>query len=98
MQAKGSAQPIDRQTSLWLSEIGQTLHDKFSKAGLIEQREASTLGKFLRLCCQWSGHHTVSGFNSESANDVYESDQAGRPEAVAETVPESSFDKGDGVS
>lgn len=47
-KARASAQPIDRQTSLWLAEIGQTLHDKLSNAGLIEQREASTLGKFLK--------------------------------------------------
>ncbi len=47
VQAKGSGQPIDRQTSLWLSEIGQKLHDKLSKAGLIEQRASSNLGDFV---------------------------------------------------
>lgn len=46
-QAKGSGQPIDRQTALWLGEIGQKLHDKLSNAGLIERRVSSSLGNFI---------------------------------------------------
>ena len=48
ISAKGSNGPIDRATSLWLADIGQALHDKLSNAGLIEPREASTLGMFLK--------------------------------------------------
>ena len=47
VQAKGSGQPMDRQTSLWLADIGQKLHDKLSRAGLIEQRVSSNLGDFI---------------------------------------------------
>ena len=42
-----SGQPIDRQTSLWLSDIGERLHNKLARAGLIEQRAASCLQAFL---------------------------------------------------
>ena len=42
-----SGQPIDRQTSLWVSEIGEKLHQKLARAGLIEQRAASSLKAFL---------------------------------------------------
>ncbi|MCA9018265.1 MAG: site-specific integrase, partial [Planctomycetaceae bacterium] len=45
-QAKASGQPIDRQTSLWLNDIGQTLHDKLSRAGLVEARQSSSLADF----------------------------------------------------
>jgi integrase len=47
VQAKGSGQPMDRQTSLWLAEIGQKLHDKLSRAGLVEQRVNALLGDFV---------------------------------------------------
>jgi len=47
VQAKGSGQPIERQTSLWLAEIGQKLHDKLSKAGLIAPRVTAVLGDFI---------------------------------------------------
>jgi integrase len=46
-KAKGSGQPIDRQTSLWLSDIGQTLHDKLSAAGLVERRSSAILKEFM---------------------------------------------------
>jgi len=46
-QAKGSGQPIDRQTALWLGDIRQKLHDKLSNAGLIERRVSSSLGNFI---------------------------------------------------
>ena len=47
VQAKGSGQPMDRQTSLWLADIGQKLHDKLSRAGLVEQRVNALLGDFV---------------------------------------------------
>ena len=47
VQAKGSGQPMDRQTSLWLADIGQKLNDKLSRAGLNEQRASSNLGDFI---------------------------------------------------
>ena len=28
VRAKGSGQPFDRQTALWICDIGQALHDK----------------------------------------------------------------------
>ena len=45
--AVASGQPIDRQTSLWVSAIGEKLHQKLARAGLIEQRAASSLEAFL---------------------------------------------------
>ena len=39
---------IDRQTAVWLSQIGQTLHDKLASVGLVEQRESCVLGLFLK--------------------------------------------------
>ncbi len=47
-KAKGSGQPIDRQTSLWLGDVGQVLHDKLSNAGLIERRKVYTVRDFVR--------------------------------------------------
>jgi integrase len=47
VQAKGSGQPIERQTALWLPTIGQKLHDKLSNAGLIHQRVSADLGEFV---------------------------------------------------
>lgn len=48
VQAKGSGQPIERQTALWLPTIGQKLHDKLTRAGLVAQRAAALLGDFLK--------------------------------------------------
>ena len=39
---------LDGQTAAWLGKAGQELHDKLANAGLIEPREASTLGMFLK--------------------------------------------------
>jgi len=46
--AKAAGSAIDRRTANWLADIGQNVHDKLSGAGLIEGREASTLGMFLK--------------------------------------------------
>lgn len=43
VNAKTSAQSIDRQTALWLSDIGKTLRDKLVSVGLVEARESSNL-------------------------------------------------------
>ena len=45
--AKGSGQPIDRPTALWLSTIGQQLHDKLAAVGLVEARASATLKDFM---------------------------------------------------
>ena len=45
--AKCSNGSTDRKTSLWLADIGQTLHNKLASVGLIEQRVSSTLGEFI---------------------------------------------------
>ncbi len=39
---------IDRQTALWLADVGQTIHEKLAAVGLVEPRESSSLGLFLR--------------------------------------------------
>lgn len=47
--AKASGQPIDSATAEWLADIGDTLHARLARAGLIEPREArqrATLGPF----------------------------------------------------
>lgn len=46
--AKAAGSAIDRRTANWLADIGQNVHDKLSNAGLIEPREGSTLGMFLK--------------------------------------------------
>ena len=38
---------LDRQTALWLADVGQTIHDKLAAAGLVEQRVSSNLGDFI---------------------------------------------------
>lgn len=38
---------IDRGTALWLSGLGQGLHEKLAAAGLVEARSSSLLGGFL---------------------------------------------------
>jgi len=45
--AKAAGSAIDRRTANWLADIGQTVHDKLSNAGLIEQRASSLLGEFV---------------------------------------------------
>jgi hypothetical protein len=39
--------PLDRETSQWLTGIGQDLADKLAAAGLVAKRETSTLAGFL---------------------------------------------------
>ena len=38
---------LDRQTALWLQDLGQSIHDKLAAAGLIAQRVSSSLGDFV---------------------------------------------------
>jgi len=45
--AKCSGSGIDGQTASWLANIGQTLHDKLSRAGLVEARSSATLKEFM---------------------------------------------------
>lgn len=45
--ARGSGQPVDRQTALWLADIGQGLHDKLANAGLVARRSSSGLAAFM---------------------------------------------------
>lgn len=69
VQAKGSGQPTDRQTSLWLAEIGQKLHDKLSNAGLIEQRASSNLGDFIRSALHTHSQESPRMASPDSQND-----------------------------
>ena len=46
-EAKCSGSGIDGQTASWLANIGQTLHDKLSRAGLVEARSSATLKEFM---------------------------------------------------
>ena len=45
--AKTANDTIDRQTALWLADLGQTIHDKLSGVGLVEKRVSSSLGDFV---------------------------------------------------
>ncbi len=52
LAAKIAGLPIDSQTAGWLSEIGDVIHDKLAKVGLVEPREKITaiewtVGSFL---------------------------------------------------
>ncbi len=39
---------LDSETAGWLKKVGQDVYDKLSNAGLVEPRESSTLGMFLK--------------------------------------------------
>src|SRR6476661_7484518 len=45
--AKIGGQPVPRDTSAWLANIGPALHDKLSVAGLAEAHKRAALGEFL---------------------------------------------------
>ena len=45
--AKCSKGTIDRQTAKWLADIGQVLHDKLSRCGLVESRSSTMLSDFM---------------------------------------------------
>ena len=45
--AKATASAIDRRTANWLADVGQNIHDKLSKAGLVEPRASSLLSEFM---------------------------------------------------
>jgi integrase len=45
--AKTANDVIDRQTALWLADLGQSIHDKLANVGLVERRVTSRLGEFL---------------------------------------------------
>ena len=52
LAAKIAGHPLDAQTAGWLGEIGESIHGRLAKAGLVEPREkaaavAWTLGSFL---------------------------------------------------
>ncbi len=46
--AKKNGLAMELQTAAWIQSIGAELHGKLANAGLIETREASTLGMFLK--------------------------------------------------
>ena len=46
--AKAAGSAIDRRTANWLADIGQSVHDKLSKAGLIDRRKVQTVSEFTR--------------------------------------------------
>lgn len=41
LSAKLSGTALDRQTSLWLADVGEVMHDKLAKVGLCESREVT---------------------------------------------------------
>ena len=43
----GMTLTLDGETATWLSKVGQDIHDKLNKAGLIELRVSSNLGDFI---------------------------------------------------
>ncbi len=45
--AKCSNGPIDRQTAKWLEKVGQVLHDKLSRLGLVPPRSSAVLKEFM---------------------------------------------------
>ncbi len=47
VSAKASGSAIERRTANWLGDIGQVIHDKLSRAELIEARVSSSLGDFI---------------------------------------------------
>jgi len=47
LSAKIIRHPLDRETSEWVTKIGDDLHAKLARTGLVKQREASTLGEWL---------------------------------------------------
>ena len=52
LAAKIAGHPIDAQTAGWLGEVGDAIHEKLAKAGLVEPREKAivvewTVGSFL---------------------------------------------------
>lgn len=47
LSAKLSGQPPPRQTAQWLGAIGQTLHDRLARVGLVVPKARTTLGQFL---------------------------------------------------
>ena len=50
LAAKASGQAIQRQTAIWLAEIGDVLHKKLSGVGLVEPRKAAakpTVAEFI---------------------------------------------------
>ena len=47
LAANITGQPADRDTSRWLSNAGDDLHDRLARVGLIEARSTATLGPFI---------------------------------------------------
>lgn len=45
--AQVSGHPADEETARWVASLDQGLHDKLTAAGLVRQRESTTLGLFL---------------------------------------------------
>jgi len=52
LAAQIAAQPIPRETALWLAEIGDTLRGKLAAVGLIEERPTWTLGALIETWLQ----------------------------------------------
>ncbi len=46
--AKLGAQPVQRETAVWLSSIGATFRDKLAAVGLVEAPKRAVLGEFLK--------------------------------------------------
>ena len=51
-----TGQPVEPETARWLAGVGDDLHDKLARVGLIEPRHTATLGPFLRV---WLEHRNT---------------------------------------
>jgi len=49
LAAKIAGQPVPRDTSAWLANIGPALHDKLATVGLVEPLQRLTVGDFLTI-------------------------------------------------
>ena len=78
LAAKIAGHPIDSQTAGWLAELGDSIHEKLAKAGLVERREKVaviewTVGSFLELYFGTLGQQKrMTGLNYARARRLLE--------------------------
>lgn len=58
-----SGQPVERQTAVWLADIGEGLRDKLAAVGLAEAEKKNTVAEFLST---WLAGKEASGFSPNS--------------------------------
>ncbi len=78
LAAKIAGHPIDSQTAGWLADIGDVIHEKLAKAGLVEPREKAnvvewTVGSFLEFYFGTLGQQKrMTGLNYARARRLLE--------------------------